>query len=57
MGTEAPTIVTIPVRCAPEKAPCPTRGQTQKRGTEKPAMMVLDRKQGRTGNRDGPEWR
>src|SRR5579875_2703676 len=26
MGTEAPTIVTLPVRCAPKKAPCPRCG-------------------------------
>src|SRR3954470_4749571 len=32
MGTEAPTTVVIPVRCAPKKAPCPECG---KRGYRK----------------------
>jgi hypothetical protein len=27
MGTKAPTIVTIPVHCAPKKSPCPTCGK------------------------------
>jgi hypothetical protein len=27
MGTEAPTIVVIPVHCAPKKAPCPKCGK------------------------------
>src|SRR5918997_3524582 len=31
MGTEAPTSVVIPVRCAPKKAPCPTCGQRGRR--------------------------
>jgi Transposase len=31
MGTEAPTIVTIPVRSAPKKAPCPTCGRLGRR--------------------------
>jgi hypothetical protein len=31
MGTEAPTIVTIPVHCAPKKSPCPTCGQLGRR--------------------------
>ena len=31
MGTEAPTIVTIPVSCAPKKAPCPTCGRPGRR--------------------------
>jgi hypothetical protein len=35
MGTEAPTSVVIPVRCAPKKAPCPTCG---KRGRRKRAL-------------------
>src|SRR5918997_703422 len=35
MGTEAPTSVVIPVRCAPPKAPCPRCG---KRGRRKRAL-------------------
>ena len=31
MGTDAPTIVFIPVHCAPEKAPCPKCGKLGKR--------------------------
>jgi transposase-like protein len=31
MGTEAPTAVVIPVRCAPKKAPCPTCGTPGRR--------------------------
>ena len=31
MGTEAPTIVVIPVPCAPKKAPCPTCGKPGRR--------------------------
>ena len=31
MGTEAPTTVVIPVRCAPKKAPCPTCGKRGRR--------------------------
>src|SRR5829696_5817527 len=31
MGTEAPTPVVIPLRCAPKKAPCPTCGQHGRR--------------------------
>ena len=31
MGTEAPTTVVIPVRCAPMKAPCPTCGKRGRR--------------------------
>src|SRR3954453_17931264 len=31
MGTDAPTIVTIPVRCAPKKAPCPKCGKRGRR--------------------------
>src|SRR3954471_10644720 len=33
MGTEAPTPIVIPVRCAPKKAPCPecgTRGRRKR---------------------------
>src|SRR5207245_817414 len=33
MGTEAPTSIVIPVRCAPKKAPCPdcgTRGRSKR---------------------------
>ncbi|QDV36349.1 transposase [Tautonia plasticadhaerens] len=35
MGTEAPTSIVIPVRCAPKKAPCPNCG---KRGRRKRAL-------------------
>src|SRR3954466_10351987 len=31
MGTEAPTTVVIPLRCAPMKAPCPKCGQRGRR--------------------------
>src|SRR3954469_3687070 len=31
MGTEAPTTVVIPVRCAPKKAPCPNCGKRGRR--------------------------
>jgi hypothetical protein len=31
MGTDAPTIATIPVRCAPMKAPCPKCGKHGRR--------------------------
>src|SRR3954451_13364640 len=31
MGTEAPTTVVIPVRCAPKKAPCPGCGKPGRR--------------------------
>src|SRR3954447_17139952 len=31
MGTEAPTSVVIPVRCAPKKAPCPECGKRGRR--------------------------
>jgi hypothetical protein len=31
MGTEAPTSIVIPVRCAPKKAPCPDCGQRGRR--------------------------
>src|SRR5262245_47147149 len=31
MGTEAPTSVVIPVRCAPKKAPCPKCGKRGRR--------------------------
>lgn len=31
MGTKAPTIVTLPVHCAPKKAPCPKCGQHGRR--------------------------
>jgi transposase-like protein len=40
MGTEAPTIVTIPVRCAPKKAPCPTCGQLGRRQRTLPPRRV-----------------
>jgi hypothetical protein len=31
MGTEAPTTVVIPVRCAPKRTPCPTCGKWGRR--------------------------
>ena len=31
MGTEAPTPIVIPVRCAPKKAPCPRCGKRGRR--------------------------
>src|SRR4051794_26869048 len=31
MGTEAPTPIVIPVRCAPKKAPCPNCGKQGRR--------------------------
>src|SRR6266480_3295863 len=31
MGTEAPTPIVIPVRCAPKKAPCPKCGKYGRR--------------------------
>jgi hypothetical protein len=40
MGTEAPTIVTIPVRCAPKKAPCPKCGQPGRRKRILPPRRV-----------------
>jgi hypothetical protein len=40
MGTEAPTIVTIPVHCAPKKAPCPTCGRLGRRKRTLPPRKV-----------------
>jgi hypothetical protein len=40
MGTEAPTIVTIPVHCAPKKAPCPTCGRPGRRTRIPPPRRV-----------------
>jgi hypothetical protein len=40
MGTEAPTIVTIPVHCAPKKAPCPTCGKSGCRKRTLPPRRV-----------------
>jgi hypothetical protein len=40
MGTEAPTIVTLPVRCAPKKAPCPTCGRLGRRKRILPPRRV-----------------
>jgi hypothetical protein len=40
MGTEAPTIVTIPVHCAPKKAPCPTCGRPGRRTRVLPPRRV-----------------
>lgn len=40
MGTEAPTTITIPVRCAPQKAPCPTCGRLGRRKRILPPRRV-----------------
>ena len=40
MGTNAPTIVTIPVRCASKKAPCPMCGQLGRRRRTLPPRKV-----------------
>ena len=40
MGTEAPTIITIPVHCAPKKAPCPTCGRPGRRARILPPRRV-----------------
>src|SRR5690348_15159446 len=40
MGTEAPTIVTIPVHCAPKKAPCPKCGRLGRRARILPPRRV-----------------
>jgi len=40
MGTEARTIVTIPVRCAPKKAPCPKCGTSGRRKRVLPPRRV-----------------
>jgi Transposase len=40
MGTEAPTIVTIPVHCAPKKSPCPTCGKPGRRKRTLPPRRV-----------------
>jgi hypothetical protein len=40
MGTEAPTFVTIPVRCAPKKAPCPKCGKPGRRKRILPPRRV-----------------
>jgi transposase-like protein len=40
MGTDAPTIVTIPVRCAPKKAPCPKCGKLGRRKRTLPPRKV-----------------
>lgn len=40
MGTNAPTIVTIPVRCAPKKAPCPKCGKLGRRKRTLPPRKV-----------------
>jgi hypothetical protein len=40
LGTEAPTIVTIPVRCAPQKAPCPSCGRLGRRARILPPRRV-----------------
>jgi hypothetical protein len=40
MGTEAPTIVTLPVHCAPKKAPCPTCGRLGRRKRVLPPRRV-----------------
>jgi hypothetical protein len=40
MGTEAPTILTIPVPCAPQKAPCPNCGRLGRRARILPPRRV-----------------
>jgi hypothetical protein len=40
MGTEAPTIVTLPVRCAPKEAPCPECGKPGRRERILPPRRV-----------------
>ena len=40
MGTDAPTIGTIPVHCAPKKAPCPTCGKHGRRKRQLPPRRV-----------------
>jgi transposase-like protein len=40
MGTHAPTIVTIPVHCAPKKAPCPQCGKHGRRKRKLPPRKV-----------------
>src|SRR5215813_8700752 len=40
MGTEAPTIVTLPVPCAPKKAPCPKCGRLGRRKRRLPPRRV-----------------
>jgi hypothetical protein len=40
MGTDAPTIVTIPVHCAPKKAPCPKCGKHGCRKRKLPPRRV-----------------
>src|SRR5438552_14197156 len=40
MGTDAPTTVTLPVHCAPKKAPCPTCGKHGRRKRKLPPRRV-----------------
>src|SRR5438270_3929862 len=40
MGTDAPTTVTIPVHCAPMKAPCPKCGKSGRRKRKLPPRRV-----------------
>jgi hypothetical protein len=40
MGTDVPTIVTIPVHCAPKKAPCPKGGKHGRRKRKLPPRRV-----------------
>src|SRR5262245_37099749 len=40
MGTNAPTIPTLPVHCAPKKAPCPTCGKPGRRKRKLPPRKV-----------------
>ena len=47
MGTDAPTIVTIPVHCAPKKAPCPKCGKLGRRKRTLPRTGPHRRLQGR----------
>src|SRR5438874_3743204 len=40
MGTDAPTTITLPVDCAPKKAPCPTCGKHGRRKRKLPPRRV-----------------
>ena len=40
MGTEAPTTVTLPVHCAPQKAPCPKCGKHGRRARKLTPRLV-----------------
>src|SRR5213076_860607 len=40
MGTDVPTTVTLPVHCAPKKAPCPKCGRLGRRKRKLPPRQV-----------------